>query len=117
MTRKIAWTGTPREFDINEYGQRVVDHHVENRRQIPMMGKRKPIMCRIIEKSDGYSQQYIFGTKGGGKESFIQDMTEEDANRVLESDPDNFKDVTNDPGFVERFYRSFDVIAAEGLTQ
>lgn len=115
--RKIAWTGTPREFDVDEYGQRVIDHHIENRRQIPMMGKRKPIMCRILETSLGYSKEYVFGQKGGKPETFVQDMTEEDADRALESDPENFKDVTHDPDFVKRFYRPFADIAAEGIAQ
>jgi hypothetical protein len=115
--RKIAWTGTPREFDINEYGQRVVDYHIENRRQIPMMGKRRPIMCRILEKSEGYSQEYVFGKKDQGKASFIQEMTDEDADLLFQSDPTNFKDVTHDPQFVERFYRDFATITAEGIAQ
>jgi hypothetical protein len=113
--RKIAWTGTPREFEVDEYGQRVIDHHIENRRQIPIMGKRKPITCRILEPKDGFSKEYVFGKKGGGRDSFIQDMDDADAELVLTSDPMNFKDVTHDPQFVERFYRSFEAIVAEGI--
>jgi len=113
--RKIAWTGSPREYAINEYGERVIDHHVENRRQIPMMGKAKPITCRIAGPAEGYSKEYVFGRKGGGVESFVQEMTDEDADLALSSDPVNFKDVTHDPTFIERYYRPFSVIAAEGI--
>lgn len=102
--RRIAWVGTPRQYVVGEYGEREIDWEHENRREIVFDRGFAPCTIRVVGKSEGLSKQYVFGKTG--KDSFIQDMSDEDALILLSSDiGENFKDVTHDDGFAERTYR------------
>ena len=107
--KKIAWTGTPSRYVVMSDGSRELDYEHENSRDIPFWYADRPGAIRVVGPKDGFSQEYRFGG-GSGPESFILEMTDEDADKLLNHPglAENFKDVTHDPGFFERFYRPLD---------
>lgn len=115
--RRIAWVGTKSRYIVDEFGDRVVDYNHENHRDIPMWVGGHAASIRVVGKAEGLSKEYVFGG-GKGPESFILEMTDEDADRLmsLPGTSENFQDATHDPGFFERTYRPLEEIFAEGTT-
>lgn len=111
MTKQVAWTGTPSRYIQLGDGSVELDYEHENQRDIPFWYANKPGAIRVVGPREGLSQEYRFGG-GAGPQSFILEMSDEDATVLLNhpSLAENFKDVTHDPGFFERFYRPLDEI-------
>ena len=113
--RKVAWTGTKSRYVEYSDGTVGVDHDYETQRDIPFWYADRPGAIKSVGRRDGLSKDYVFGA-GPGPESFIQEMEDEDAEKLLrmQGEAQNFQDVTHDDGFFERFYRPLDEILSNG---
>jgi len=115
VTRTIAWTGTKSRYTEQSDGTMELDYKHENQREIPIWIGNKAGYIKVVGTESGLSREYQFGT-GSGPESFIQEMDDADAAKLLAlpGDGENFQDVTGDDGFFDRFYRPLDEIFANG---
>lgn len=91
--RKIKWVGDPVLVKSDGFG--VPDHAYENARSIVLPGLHgKGGTERILTKRDGFSRMYVW-EKDNPTMTIL--MTPEDWALLHYREPDEFKDVTNEP--------------------